>query len=136
MDWSSDEVEILHDTFQIEIKWCLSLFSIVMSKLQVRALKLTKMYDFFHVPPCIICTPCIIWFRHGTSGIFGLWAFRKYYFCTSLLTHPIRVVEQGNYHVIVYHVYSGVQYPMISMLFIPYRISEYSLSWNLPCDTV
>ena len=34
--------------------------------------------------------------------------------------HPIRVVEQGNYHVIVYHVYSGVQYSMISKLFISY----------------
>ena len=33
--------------------------------------------------------------------------------------HPIRVVEQGNYHVIVHHVYSGVQNPMISMLLIP-----------------
>ena len=37
----------------------------------------------------------------------------------SVLRHPIRVVERGNYHVIVYHVYSGVQHPMISMLFIP-----------------
>ena len=33
--------------------------------------------------------------------------------------HSIRVAEQGNYHVIVYHVYSGEQHPMISMLFIP-----------------
>ena len=33
--------------------------------------------------------------------------------------HPIRVVEEGNYHVIVCNVYSGVQHPMISMLFIP-----------------
>ena len=39
--------------------------------------------------------------------------------------HPIRVVEQGYYHVIVYHVYSGVQHPMISMLFIQWRISKY-----------
>ena len=31
----------------------------------------------------------------------------------------IRVEEQGNYHVIVYYVYSGVQHHMISMLFIP-----------------
>ena len=46
----------------------------------------------------------------------------------SLIFHPIRVVEQGNYHVIVYHVYSGVQHPMISMLSILYRISEYPLS--------
>ena len=49
-----------------------------MIKLQVRVLKLTKMHDYSNVPPCIICTPCIIWFRHGTSGIFGLRAFRKY----------------------------------------------------------
>ena len=34
----------------------------------------------------------------------------------TLQYHPIRVVEQGNYHVIVYHVYPGVQHPMISML--------------------
>ena len=33
--------------------------------------------------------------------------------------HPIRVVEQGNYHVIVVIECSVVQYPMISMLFIP-----------------
>ena len=38
---------------------------------------------------------------------------------SSCLHHPIRVVEQGNYHVIVYLVYSGVQHPLISMLFIP-----------------
>ena len=36
------------------------------------------MHDYFNVPPCIICTPCIIWFRHGTSGIFELLAFKKY----------------------------------------------------------
>ena len=24
------------------------------------------MHDYFNVPPCIICTPCIIWFGHGT----------------------------------------------------------------------
>ena len=35
------------------------------------------------------------------------------------MIHPIRVEEEGNYHVIVYHVYSGVQHPMISILFIP-----------------
>ena len=29
------------------------------------------------------------------------------------LMHPIRVVEQGNYHVRVYQVYSGEQHPMI-----------------------
>ena len=34
-------------------------------------------------------------------------------------SHPIRVEEQGNYHGIVYHVYSGVPHPMVSMLFIP-----------------
>ena len=33
--------------------------------------------------------------------------------------HPIRVIEQGNYHVIVVTEYSGVQHPMISMVFIP-----------------
>ena len=33
--------------------------------------------------------------------------------------HPIRVVKQINYHVIVYHVYSEVQHPMTSVLFIP-----------------
>ena len=37
-----------------------------------------KMHDYLNVPPCIICTPCIIWFRNGYSGIFRLWAFRKY----------------------------------------------------------
>ena len=25
------------------------------------------MHYYFNVPPCIICTPCIIWFRHGTT---------------------------------------------------------------------
>ena len=30
-----------------------------------------------------------------------------------LRKQPIRVVEQGYYHVIVNHVYSGVQHPMI-----------------------
>ena len=59
-------------------KWCLSLLSIVMIKLQVTVLRLMKLHDYFNVPPCIICTPCIIWFRLCTSGIFGLWAFRKY----------------------------------------------------------
>ena len=60
-------------------KWYVPLLSIVMIKLQVRrVLRLTKMHDYFNVPPCIICTPCIIWFRHSTSGIFRLWAFRKY----------------------------------------------------------
>ena len=49
-----------------------------MIKLQVRVWKLTKMHDYFIVPPCIICTPCIICFRRDTSGIFWLWAFRKY----------------------------------------------------------
>ena len=60
-------------------KWYVPLLSIVTIKLQVRrVLRLTKMHDYFNVPPCLICTPCIIWFRHSTSGIFGLWAFRKY----------------------------------------------------------
>ena len=27
---------------------------------QVRVLRLTKMHDYLNVPPCIICTPCII----------------------------------------------------------------------------
>ena len=45
----------------------LSVLSIVMVKLQVRVLRLTKMHDNFNVPPCIICTPCIIWFMYGTS---------------------------------------------------------------------
>ena len=49
-----------------------------MIKLQVRVWKLTKMHDYFIVPPCIICTPYIICFRRDTSRIFGLWAFRKY----------------------------------------------------------
>ena len=52
------------------------------------------------------------------------------------MLHPIRVVEQGDYHVIVVIECSRVQHPMKSMLFIPYRISEYPLSWNLPCDSV
>ena len=65
-------------------KWCLSLLYIVMIKLQVRVLRLAKMHDYPNVPPCIICTPCIIWFRHGSSGIFGRWAFRKYiHLCVS-----------------------------------------------------
>ena len=58
--------------------WCLSLLSSVMIKLQVRVLRLMKLHDYLNVPPCIICTPCIIWFRHSTSGIFGLWALRNY----------------------------------------------------------
>ena len=48
-------------------------------------------------------------------------------------SHPIRVVQQGNNHVIVVIESSGVQRPM---LFIPYRISGYPLSWNLPCESV
>ena len=56
----------------------LSLLSNAMIKLQVRVLRLEKMHDYFNVPPYIICTPCITWFRHSTSRIFGLWAFRKY----------------------------------------------------------
>ena len=39
---------------------------------QVRVLKLMKIHSYLNVPPCIICTPCIIWFRHGTCRIFGL----------------------------------------------------------------
>ena len=36
------------------------------------------------------------------------------YVCSIMVyRHPIRVVEQGNYHVIVYYVYSGVQHPMV-----------------------
>ena len=45
-----------------------------------------------------------------------------------MILHQIRVVEQGNYHVIVYHVFSGVQHPLISIPFIPYRISGYPVS--------
>ena len=56
----------------------LSLLSTVMIKLHVRLLRLMKMHSYVNVSPGIICTPCIIWFRHGTSGIFGLRAFRKY----------------------------------------------------------
>ena len=37
-----------------------------------------KMHDYLNVTPCMICTPCIIWFRNGYSGIFRLWDFRKY----------------------------------------------------------
>ena len=59
-------------------KWSSSLLPIVMIKLQVRVLRLTKMHDYLNVPPCIIYTPYLIWFRHGSSGIFGMWAFRKY----------------------------------------------------------
>ena len=47
---------------------------------------------------------------HNTMGPWG---------CMVGLVHPIRLVEQGYYHVTVYHVYSGVQHPIISMLFIP-----------------
>ena len=47
------------------------------------------------------------------------------YYC---YVHPIGVVEQGNYHMNVVFECSGVQHPIISMLFIPYRISEYPLS--------
>ena len=61
-------------------KWYLSLLSVVMIMLQVRVLRLTKMHDYLNVPPYIICTPCIIWFRHGTSRIFRLWTFRKFIF--------------------------------------------------------
>ena len=50
--------------------------------------------------------------------------------------HPIRVVEQGNYHAIVVTEYCGVQHPMMPVLFISKRISEYPLSWNLPPDAV
>ena len=65
-------------------KWCLSLLLIVIIKQQVRVLRLMKLHDYLNVRPCIICTPSIIWFRHGTSGIFGLWAFRKYiHLCVS-----------------------------------------------------
>ena len=49
----------------------------------------------------------------GEWGVcpFPVWVSRS-------LGQPFMVVEQGNYHVIVYHVYSGVQHPMISMLLI------------------
>ena len=40
-----------------------------MIKLHVRVLRLTKMHDYLNIPPCIICTPCIIWFRQSISGI-------------------------------------------------------------------
>ena len=43
----------------------------------------------------------------------------NYYHKDVGVNHPIRVLEQGNYHGIVYHEYSGVQLPIISMLFIP-----------------
>ena len=59
-------------------KWCLSLLSIVMIKRQVRVLRLMKMHGCLNAPPCIISTPCVIWLRYGTNGIFGLRAFRKY----------------------------------------------------------
>ena len=42
----------------------------------------------------------------------------RHLFC-DMLSHPIRVVERGNYHVNVLTGCSGVQNPMISMLFIP-----------------
>ena len=44
---------------------------------------------------------------------------KNLFLCFPLCMNPIRVVEQGNYQVIVYHMYSGVQHPMISMMFIP-----------------
>ena len=60
-------------------------------------------------------------------AVFRIWS-RKRTYCK---VHPIRILEQGNYHVIVVTDCSGVQHPMISMLFVPQRISEYPLSWNL-----
>ena len=45
-----------------------------------------------------------------------------------MVLHPTWVIKQGNYHVIVVTKCSGVQHPMISMLFIPLRISAYHLS--------
>ena len=54
----------------------------------------------------------------------------SFWFTKLLQEHPIKMVEQGIYHVIVVIECSGVQHPLISMLFIPYRLSEYPLSWN------
>ena len=64
----------------VHSKWCLSLLSVVMIKLQVRVWKLTKMHDYFNIPPCIICTPCIICFRRDTSGIFGPFSGNIYFY--------------------------------------------------------
>ena len=55
--------------------------------------------------------------------VFSLYLQDVYYF-----KHPIRVVEQGNYHVIVVIECSWIHHLMMSMLFIPYIISEYPLS--------
>ena len=30
------------------------------------------MHDYSNVPRCIICTPCIIWFSHGTVPVESL----------------------------------------------------------------
>ena len=65
----------------------------------------------------------------------------------TLVYHPIRVVEQGNYHVIVVIGCSGVQHPMISMpFFFPteypsilyqetYHVIVCKITWQLPCST-
>ena len=52
-------------------------------------------------------------------------------------TQIMQVVKHDIYHVILVILSYGVQqHPMIYILFIPLRISEYPLTWNLPCDTV
>ena len=93
-------------------KWCLSLLSIVMIKLQVRVLRLMKMHGYLNVPPCIICTPCFIWFRHGTSGIFGLWAFRKYILlCVSNVHNkeyaPLKKID-AFFSILVWNIFSDL----------------------------
>ena len=39
-----------------------------------------------------------------------------YQLSAGFILHPIRLVEQGDYHVIVLTKYSGVQHPTISIL--------------------
>ena len=105
----------LHDTFQIELKWCLFLLSIFkMIKLQVvMELRLTEMHDYLNVPPCIICTTCIIWLKHGTCVIYRLRALRKYTFlCVSNVHNKeYAPLKQSGYiypYILVWNIFSDL----------------------------
>ena len=77
----------------------------------------------FYAHLCHVCH--VIKKNLRTDRFVTFFFFYRYSWITN---QSIRVVEQGNYHVIVVNECSCVQDPMISMLFIPYRISEYLLS--------
>ena len=58
----------------------------------------------------------VVWTEEGGKCIFFI--LQEKQFCIHI-SHPIRVVEQGDYHMIVVTEWSGVQHSMMSTLFIP-----------------